>query len=133
MKFTFTLIAVTLALTTLTQSTPLQRGLRRVPTWPFFTLPIFVTDASTATGGAGGNGGSANAVGAVVSGGFGGPAVSGSGFVANSGIIQGGAGVFSGNVANGAAGTVVGGGSITGSFTNSAVAGNGGAGGSASA
>ncbi|KAI0557309.1 hypothetical protein FGB62_320g019 [Gracilaria domingensis] len=98
----------------------------------FPIIPIVLIDASTAQGGAGGDGGDAQAIGAIVTGGIGGAGVAGSGDVFNKGIIEGGAGVFSGNVANGAAGTVIGRGSISGSFQNAAVAGNGGAGGAAS-
>ncbi|KAI0558510.1 hypothetical protein FGB62_205g01 [Gracilaria domingensis] len=65
-------------------------------------------------------------------GGIGGAGVEGSGQVFNQGIIAGGNGVFEGNVANGAAGTVIGGGTISGSFENAAIAGSGGPGGSAS-
>ncbi|CAN8064377.1 unnamed protein product [Agarophyton chilense] len=91
---------------------------------------IAFTSSPTLIGGPGGNGGNASAIGAIVTGGIGGPGISGDGKVVNDGIVVGGNGNFSGNVANGAAGNAFGG-NITGTFTNVASAGNGGPGGAA--
>ncbi|CAN8071475.1 unnamed protein product, partial [Agarophyton chilense] len=73
--------------------------------------------SSTAIGGSGGDGGDATAVGANVVAGVGGPAVSGTGKNVNFGYQAGGDGFAIANVANGASGTVVGSGSISGSFS----------------
>ncbi|KAI0561740.1 hypothetical protein FGB62_73g14 [Gracilaria domingensis] len=87
--------------------------------------------SSTAIGGSGGDGGSAVAIGAEVVAGIGGPAVADTSSNVNFGSQTGGNGVAEVIAANGAVGTVIGGGSITGSFSNSATGGAGGAGGNA--
>eukprot|EP00178_Gracilaria_changii_P024042 TRINITY_DN72564_c0_g1_i1.p1 TRINITY_DN72564_c0_g1~~TRINITY_DN72564_c0_g1_i1.p1 ORF type:complete len:132 (+),score=26.01 TRINITY_DN72564_c0_g1_i1:275-670(+) len=100
---------------------------RRIPIIP---IPVII-DQSLAVGGPGGDGGDASVIGAIVEGGVGGDGVSGSQQVFNQGIIAGGDGTLDAVVGNGAVGTVQGSGSISGSVTNTAIAGDGGPGGAA--
>ncbi|CAN8072909.1 unnamed protein product [Agarophyton chilense] len=130
-KIIVTLTALFAAACAVPLAAPAERSIIKKKI-PIFIPPLVIIDKGTAIGGPGGNGGSASATGAIVTGGIGGSGVSGAKGLFNKGIIAGGDGVFSGNVANGAAGNVFGkGGSITGTFTNQAVAGNGGPGGPA--